>query len=333
MKAAQTTRYDKKNINLSIVEAPKPSIGAHEVLIKVSAAGLNPLDNMITRGDVKLLAPYTLPLTAGNELVGTIEEIGSAVTEFTTGERVYTRLPIARPGAFATYAAAPADAIARVPEYLSDIEAAAIPLTALTVMQAFDLMNIEAGKTIFISGGTGGVGAMAIPLAHAKGLKVITNGNGTNKERVLALGADRFIDYKSEDYTQILSNVDYVLDTLGGAETEKQMSIMRPGGKLVSLKGVPNGAFARRFGLPRWKQILLSLAGRKLDKMARSYGVSYDFIFVEANGAQLREISEIFTRHSIKPSIDSVYPFEEVNAALDKIANGSSRGKTVLKIA
>ena len=223
-----------------------------------------------------------------------------------------------------------AAALARVPEYLSDEEAAGVPLTALTVMQAFDLMGAQPGKTIFISGGTGGVGAMAIPLAKAKGLTVITNGSASGKERVLGLGADRFIDYKTENYAETLSGIDYVLDTLGGDETEKQMSIMAPGGQLVSLRGMPNKAFAQRMGMPFWKQLLFGAAGRTMDRKAQKYGVTYHFIFVESNGAQLQQVADIFAERQIKPSIDTAFPFEDVNAALDKVANGRSNGKTVI---
>ena len=330
MKAALHIKYDKKNINLTITEIAKPIITDNQVLVKVTAAGVNPLDNMISRGEVKMIVPYKLPQTAGNEVVGVVEELGSRVSNFKLGDRVFTRLPLDHIGAFAEYVAVDSEALAKVPEYLTDIEAAAVPLTALTIMQALELMGAQAGKTIFISGGTGGVGGMAIPIAKAKGLKVITNGAAVNAERVLNLGADRFIDYKTEDYTKTVSDVDYVLDTLGGAETEKQMSIMKKGGHLVSLRAMPNGAFAKRMNLPKWKQILLGLAGRKFDKMAEKYGVHYHFIFVESNGAQLQEVADIFSKLEIKPSIDTVYTFDEVNAALDKVANGRSRGKTVL---
>jgi len=330
MKAALHIKYDKKNINLTITEIAKPIITDNQVLVKVTAAGVNPLDNMISRGEVKMIVPYKLPQTAGNEVVGVVEELGSRVSNFKLGDRVFTRLPLDHIGAFAEYVAVDSEALAKVPEYLTDIEAAAVPLTALTIMQALELMGAQAGKTIFISGGTGGVGGMAIPIAKAKGLKVITNGAAANAERVLNLGADRFIDYKTEDYTKAVSDVDYVLDTLGGAETEKQMSIMKKGGHLVSLRAMPNGAFAKRMNLPKWKQILLGLAGRKFDKMAEKYGVHYHFIFVESNGAQLQEVADIFSNLEIKPSIDTVYTFDEVNAALDKVANGRSCGKTVL---
>lgn len=129
-----------------------------------------------------------------------------------------------------------------------------------------------------------------------------------------------------------MDNVDYVLDTLGGQETEKQMTIMKKAGQLVSLKGMPNGAFAKRMGFTGLKRLLFSFAGRKFDKMAQKYGVTYNFIFVQANGAQLTEVAKLFTKLELKPSLDTVYAFSDVNAALDKVANGRSRGKTVLDL-
>ena len=330
MKVAQHTAYNKNNISLTIADMPKPNIMDNQVLVKVTAAGVNPLDNMISRGEVKLIVPYNLPQIAGNEFVGIIEQIGNKVVNFRLGDRVFGRLPLNNIGAFAEYIAVDSVALAKVPTYLTDVQAAAIPLTSLTVMQAFELMEIKRNHTIFISGGTGGVGGMAIPIAKAKGLTVITNGNKENEERVLALGADQFIDYQSQDYTQILSNVDYVLDTLGGMETEKQMSIMKKGGQLVSLRAMPNGAFAKRMNFPKWKQLLFGVVGHKFDKLARNYGIHYHFVFVESNGSQLQEVADIFSKLEIKPSIDAIYSFEEINAALDKVANGHSKGKTVL---
>ncbi len=330
MKAALVEQYNKKNISVRLANLDKPTIGRKEVLIKILAAGVNPLDNMISRGEVKMIVPYKLPVVAGNEFVGVIEEVGEKVKRFKVKDRVFARLPLEKIGAFAEYVSVDEDALAKVPDYLSDIEAAAVPLTALTIMQALDVMKAESEKTIFISGGTGSVGAMAIPIAKAKGLTVITNGSAENKERVLELGASKFIDYKTEDYAKTLSGIDYVLDILGGSETEKQMRILKRGGKLVSLRAMPNGAFAKRMNLPKWKQIVLCIAGRKFDKLAEKYGVSYDFIFVESNGKQLQEVANIFDSLKIKTSIDTSYPFEQVNKALDKVANGHSKGKTVI---
>ena len=330
MRAAQVEQYNKNNISVKMVSLDIPVIGDRDVLVRVSAAGVNPLDNMISRGEVKMIVPYKLPTVAGNEFVGVVEKVGAKVSKFKANDRVFARLPLDKIGAFAEYVAVNENAIAKVPEYLSDVEAAAVPLTSLTIMQALELMKAEKGKTIFISGGTGSVGAMAIPIAKAKGLEVITNGSAENKDRVLELGASRFIDYKTEDYTKTLSNIDYVLDTLGGNETEKQMQILRKGGKMVSLRAMPNGAFAKRMRLPMWKQIILGFAGSKFDKLAGKYGISYDFIFVESNGKQLQEVADLFEKLKIKPSIDTVYTLEEVNSALDKVANGRSKGKTVI---
>ena len=332
MLAAQVEKYSKNNNSVKLVDIEKPSVGQKDVLIKVLAAGVNPLDNMIPRGEVKMIVPYKLPVIAGNEFVGIVEKVGEKVSKFKVKDRVFARLPLNKIGAFAEYVSVDENALALVPDYLSDVEAAAVPLTALTIMQALDLMKAESGKTIFISGGTGSVGAMAIPIAKAKGLTVITNGSGANRDRVIELGASRFIDYKTEDYVNTLSEVDYVLDTLGGNETEKQMKVMRKGGKLVSLRAMPNGSFAKRMNLPKWKQFLLGIAGRKFDKLADKYGVSYDFIFVESNGEQLQEVADLFESLKIKPSIDEVYPFEQINSALDKVANGHSKGKTVIEM-
>ena len=330
MRAAQVEQYNKNNISVKMVSLDIPVIGERDVLVRVSAAGVNPLDNMISRGEVKMIVPYKLPTVAGNEFVGVVEKVGANVSKFKVNDRVFARLPLDKIGAFAEYVAVNENAIAKVPNYLSDVEAAAVPLTALTIMQVMELMKAEKGKTIFISGGTGSVGAMAIPIAKAKGLEVITNGSAENKDRVLELGASRFIDYKTEDYSKSLSNIDYVLDTLGGNETEKQMQILKKGGKMVSLRAMPNGAFAKRMRLPMWKQIILGFAGSKFDKLAGKYGISYDFIFVESSGKQLQEVADLFEKLKIKPSIDTVYTLEEVNSALDKVANGRSNGKTVI---
>ena len=268
MKAAVLTGYDKNGRMLEIRDVPVPEMKDNDVLVKIRAAGVNPLDNMIIRGEVKMIVPYSFPLVMGNEFVGMVEKVGRNVKKFQPGDRVYGRMELKRIGAFAEYAAVDQGAIARVPEYLSDEEAASVPLTALTAMQALALMKPKKGETLFISGGTGSLGAMAIPVAKSYGLTVITNGNGASEERVRRLGADRFIDYKKEDYAKVLSNVDYVLDTLGDRELEKEFSILKDGGSLVSLRGMPNGEFAARTGMSMIKRLLLKVAGRKYDQMA-----------------------------------------------------------------
>ena len=332
MKAAVLSGYDKNGRNLELRELPTPEPGPGEVLVRVSAAGVNPLDNMIVRGEVKLVVPYSFPLVMGNELVGTVEKLGPGVTRFAVGDRVYGRMPLAKIGAFAEYAAVSEDALAHVPDHLSDEEAACVPLTALTALQSLELMGAKSGDTIFISGGTGSLGAMAVPIAAGVGLDVATNGNGASEERMRALGATTFIDYRKQDYAEVLHDVDHVLDTLGDRELEKEFSVLRPGGTLVSLRGMPNGEFAERSGFPFWKRLAFGMVGRKYDKMAAKRGQQYRFVFVREDGAGLERLPEILGERKIEALVDTVFTLDEVNAAMAKVAAGGSKGKTVLKV-
>ena len=333
MKAAVLTQYDKNGRKLEIREVEKPSPREKEVLVKVFTAAVNPLDNMIIRGEVKLIVPYSLPLIMGNEFAGQVEAVGSAVKRFKAGDRVYGRMPLSKIGAFAEYAAVEEGALALIPDYLSYDEAATVPLTALTAMQAFEIMQPKTGESVFISGGTGSLGAMTIPIAKSLGLTVFTNGSGDNAERVEKLGVDRFIDYKKENYADVLKDVDYVLDTLGDRELPNEFKVLKKGGRLVSLRGLPNGRFAKRAGLSFLKQLLFGFAGRKYDKMAEAKGQSYDFLFVHEDGAQLEKIGELFSsERPLETSVDTVFSLEEVNEALDKVKQGKSKGKTILKV-
>lgn len=331
MKAAWMEKYQKSGGRLIVGERELPAVGEGDVLIRVKTAGVNPLDNMILRGEVRAIVPYKPPLILGNECVGIVEKTGVAAKKFQPGDRVYGRLPLNRIGAFAEYAAVSEDALANVPESFSDEEAAAVPLTALTATQALDIIKAEAGKTIFISGGTGGFGAMAIPIAKARRLTVITSGSGKNAERVKALGADQFLDYRKSDYSKILSDIDYVIDSLGGTELGKQFGVLRRGGKLASLRGMPNGEFAVRSGMSFIKRCLFRAAGWKYDRMAAKNGQKYYFIFVRSNGEQLAEAAEILVRSGVRPAVDSVYGLDDVNEALEKVARGGSNGKTIIK--
>ncbi len=332
MKAIQIFKYNKQDISATLVEIAKPAIQADEVLVRIKAAGVNPLDNKITRGGVKMLVPHQLPLTMGHEFAGIVEEVGSQVQGLSVGDRVYGLMPTIKAGAFAEWAAVPASILAPMPEGLSYTEATSIPLTALTAYQALELMQVQAGKTIFISGGSGGFGAMAIPLAKARGLVVYTSGNAASRERILALGADRYFDYRTEDYLQELKQVDYVIDSVGGAELSKQMKLLSSGGHIVSLNGMPNGRFARSFGLPKWKQWLLAIVGWGLDRQAKRVGATYDFLFVQANGSHLKRITKLIEKRGIRPTISKVFTLEETNEALQSIDKSSSLGKTIITL-
>ncbi|MBP3867994.1 MAG: NADP-dependent oxidoreductase [Solobacterium sp.] len=331
MKAAVLTHYDKKGTELDISEILTPVPEEDEVLVKIMTAAVNPLDNMIIRGEVKLIVPYAMPLVMGNEFAGVVEKNGKNAARFKPGDRVYGRMPLKKIGAFAEYAAVKETALAVIPEYLSFEEAATVPLTALTAMQAFEVMDVHAGESVFISGGTGSLGAMAIPVAKSLGLHVYTNGSGDNEERVRKLGAEKFIDYRKENYADVLSGVDHVLDTLGDRELPNEFKVLKEGGNLVSLRGMPNGRFARRSGMPLFKRLLFQAAGRKYDRMAAAKKQTYDFLFVHEDGSQLDRIGRLFDKENpLETSIDTAFAFDEINKALDKVKQGKSKGKTIL---
>ncbi|MGX8709925.1 MAG: NADP-dependent oxidoreductase [bacterium] len=328
MKAAQINGYSKE-VKLNINDIPVPEVRDYDVLVKVKAAGVNPLDMLILRGSVKLIVDYQFPLTMGNELSGVVEAVGKGVTKFKVGDSVYTRLPEQRIGAFAEYAAVHENAVAKKPSGLDYVEAAAIPLTALTAYQVLkEKFNAQPGDRIFISGGTGGLGAMAVPMAKHFGLYVITNGGEAGRQRMLNLGADEFLDYRKEDYSKKLSNIDYVLDTT--KEIEKELGILKSGGKLVSLAGMPNYRFAAERGFPFFKRLMFGMAGSSLDRMARKQNKEYHFWFMHADGKQLEEITKFVESNNIKPSIDSTFEFKNINAALTKVDTGHSKGKVIL---
>lgn len=330
MRAVQIQKYSKK-IQVEINDVDIPQVHSREVLVKVKAAGVNPLDILNMNGSVRMIADYALPLTLGNELSGVIEAVGDEVINFKVGDSIYTRLPLDKIGSFAEYVTVHEEALSIMPENLSFIEAAAVPLTALTAYQALhDVLRVEPNKKLFIPGGTGGFGGMAIPIAKSMGLTVITSGSERSRARALSIGADQFINYKTEHYVDILSDIDYVIDTLGADEIKAELSILKPQGKLVSLKAGPNYRFAADRNLPMWKKVLFGLAGARLDSLARKNQNEYHFIFVHSSGSQLQEITSLIEKEDIKPSIDSTYWFDDIEKALIKVSTGHSQGKVVL---
>lgn len=333
MKAVQIEKYTK-DLQTMVKEIPVPTITDDQVLVKVKAAAVNPLELLNITGAVKLMQDYPMPLTLGNELTGMIEKVGSNVKDFHMGEKVYSRLPIDSIGAFAEYVAVDAKAIAHLPENLDFSTGAAAALTGLTAYQALhEELQAKAGQTVFIPGGSGSFGQMAIPLAKDLGLTVIVSGSSEAKERTLAAGADRYFDYKTENYWELLEPVDFVIDTLGEKEFDRELSIIKPGGKLVSLIAGPNKQFAIDKGMPKAKQLLFGLAGKKFDKKAREKNIEYRFIFVRSDGEQLQEISRIIEKNNIVPAVDpTLFRLEDIDQALQLVAKGHPKGKVLLQI-
>lgn len=275
-----------------------------------------------------------MPLTLGNECSGVIEKVGKKVVGFQPGDSVYARLPLHKIGTFAEYVAVNQKEITKMPAHYDFATAAAIPLTGLTAYQAIvEELKAKPGETILIPGGSGSFGQMAVPIAKAFGLHVIVTGNARAREQFLAMGVDQYLDYKQENYWEQLSEIDYVIDTLGASEFEHELSVLKKGGRLVSLRTGPNKAFAEQMHFSGLKKLLFTLAGSKFDKAARKQGKEYRFLFVRSNGAQLRKITEIVEKQQIKPAIDSrIFSLSQANKALRLVTKGPLNGKVIIQL-
>jgi NADPH:quinone reductase-like Zn-dependent oxidoreductase len=331
MKAAQLTRYAKDyKLELRNVDTPHPNHS--QVLVKVKEAAVNPLDSLIGTGSLRLIQNYRLPQTMGNELTGEIIEIGKDVKGFNVNDKVYARLPISDIGAFAEYVAINADAVALLPETLDFKTGAAAALTGLTAYQALhEILNAHAGQTLFIPGGSGSFGQMAIPIAKQMGLTVFVNGGAEARERTLNAGADKYFDFQTENYWEKLSDVDLVIDTLGQNELAHELSILKRGGQLLSLRMGPNGSFAEEQQMTTWKKLLFKANGRKMDRLAKQHGVTYHFIFVRSDGKQLQQLSTLIDQNAIVPAVDpTIFNIEQVNEAQSYLRNGRPKGKVLI---
>ena len=331
MKAVQIDRYTKE-IRPVVREIPTPDIGPGEVLVKVKAAAVNPLELLILTGSVRLIQDYPMPLTLGNECSGVVERVGSRVIGFHSGDKVYARLPLAKIGAFAGYVAVDQSALAPMPKGYDFTTAAAIPLTGLTAWQGItEELEAKPGSTLLIPGGSGSFGQMAVPIAKSLGLRVIVTGNSRARESILAAGADRYLDYKQENYWEVLSGVDYVIDTLGPGEFQRELSVLRPGGRLLSLRTGPNKAFAVKNHFGAAKRLLFTAAGTKYDRAARKQGKEYRFLFVHSDGAQLRHITQIVEQNHIVPATDPrTFTLDAARQALELVQKGPTSGKVLI---
>ena len=332
MYALQIDRY-AKNFQTVLRDLPTPEIGPKDVLVKVKAAAVNPLELLIATGSVRLIQDYPMPLTLGNECSGTVEQVGKQVTRFRPGDKVYARLPLARIGAFAEYVAVEEAALAAMPRGYDFDTAAAIPLTGLTAWQALkEELEVVPGRALLIPGGSGSFGQMAIPLAKALGMHVIVTGNAKARDAALAAGADQYLDFKRENYWENLSEMDYVIDTLGAGEFEHELSVLKPGGRLVSLRTGPNRLFADRNRFGPLKRFLFTAAGAKYDRAAKQQGKEYRFLFVRSDGAQLGEITKLVEKNHIVPRTDPrQFTLDTAQDALRLVKQGGTDGKVIIR--
>lgn len=235
MRAFVVTKYKEP---LQEADVPEPTVGERDVLVRVEAAGLNPLDEKIRAGEFKQILPYKLPLILGNDVAGTVISVGKAVRGFQVGDQVYARPDQDRIGTFAERIAVAESDLALKPASISMEEAGSLPLAALTAWQALvERGKVRPGQKVLIHAGAGGVGSIAIQLAAHLGASVATTASGSNADFVRALGADTVIDYRTQDFEQLLTGYDLVLDSLGGKNLEKSLRVLKPGGKAIGISG------------------------------------------------------------------------------------------------
>ena len=268
MKAFIVDEYGKDS-RLRAGQLPAPEIGDHDVLVRILASGVNPLDAKIMAGEFKLVLPYKPPFVLGNDLAGVVERVGPGVQRFAPGEEVYARPDKDRIGTFAELIAIDERDLALKPAALTMAEAASLPLVALTAWQALvEKANLQPGQKVLIHAGSGGVGTIAIQLAKHLGAYVATTTSTANLDWVRDLGADLVIDYRREDFEQVLRDVDVVLDPLGGENLEKSLRVLRPGGLAIGIGGPPDPDFATQLGRPLLRPVLAVLS-RKVRRAAR----------------------------------------------------------------
>ncbi|MED2186862.1 NADP-dependent oxidoreductase [Bacillus wiedmannii] len=331
MKAMIIDKYGK--VPMRMAEVPTPEINEYEVLAEIHAASINPIDFKIRDGKVKMLLKYEMPLILGNDFSGVIVKVGSKVTRFKAGDAIYARPRKNKIGTFAEYIAIHEDDIAFKPKNLSFEEAASIPLVGLTSYQALhDIMHLQKGQKILIHAGSGGVGTFAIQLAKIMGATVTTTASEAGSDLVKSLGADEIINYKTEKFEEILNDYDAVFDTIGGTTLEKSFDIIKGGGNIVSVSGMPNARFGKEFGSGFFKTLLFSLASKKLTALEKKHSAQYSFLFMKPSGDQLRTIANYIEAGKIKPVIDRVFPFEDAQKAMEYSEAGRAKGKIIVKI-
>jgi len=287
---------------------PVPEPGAGELLVRVRAAGVNPVDWKIRSGAFQ--APWlTLPLTPGYDISGEVLAVGEGVEAFEPGDGVFAYLPLSRGGGYAQQAIVKADEAALKPKRLSHMRAAGVPLAALTAWQALvDHADLQEGQTILIHAGAGGVGHFAVQIAKARGARVIATASTRNHDFLLDLGADVVLDYRTQRFEDFASDVDVVLDPIGGDTQERSYQTLKPGGILVSIVGPPSP--------------------EKLDE----HGVRGASFLVEPSDEQLATLAAMIDAGDITPHISATFPLRAAARAHGLSEGGHTRGKIVLLV-
>jgi NADPH:quinone reductase-like Zn-dependent oxidoreductase len=308
MKAVQIHQYGGRDA-LTVEEIEIPEINADDLLVRVVASSVNPVDWKIREGYLKDLLPHHLPLTLGWDVAGIVEKTGSNVQGFKVGDEVFSRPDIARNGTYAEYIAVKADEVAIKPKTISFNEAASLPLAGITAWEAlFDAANLQAEQKVLIHAASGGVGTLAVQLAKWKGAYVYATTSEKNIPFVTSLGADEVINYRDVNFKDVISGVDVVFDTVGDQVQEDSWSVLKPGGVLVSVVTPPS------------------------EERAQKEGVTAKFVFIQPNANILKQLADLVDRSSVRPVIAKEFALPDVKKAHELSESGRTVGKIVLHV-
>lgn len=315
-------------------EVPVPEPGPGDLRIRVHAAGLNPVDYKTRAGQLRVIRRYPLPAVLGNELAGTVEACGAAVKNFKIGDRVFARVDKDAMGAFAEYACVRADLAARMPETLDFPAAAAVPLAGLTALQGLrDELHAGPGMRLFIPGGAGGVGTFALQLAKQFGAEVATTASSRGEALVRRLGADVVVDYTAQKFEEVLKDYDGVFDLVGGDTLTRSFAVVKRGGTVLSIAGMPEPETARRdLGRGAGLAALFWLISLGLRRRARARGARYRYLFMHPSGADLEELAGRIDAGKLEVVVDRVVPFARISEAFNYLEGGRAKGKVVVRM-
>lgn len=332
MKAFFIRRYGGPDV-LEQGELPSPALSARDVRITVHAASVNPIDWKVRQGKARAVLPYRFPLVLGNDCSGVVSEVGAEVTEFRPGEAVFARLDKDRIGAFAEEVVVSAANVAPKPARLTHVEAASLPLVALTAWQALvDEARVQAGRTVLIHAGAGGVGSVAVQLARHLGAKVVATASAKNHDFVRGLGATTVVDYHTQRFEDVVRDADAVFDAVGGDTQLRSFQCVRRGGIVVSITDRPDVSLARALGVSRLLWPVFMAMGFRAHQTAKRHGARYRYLFMQPNGEQLRRIGALVDAGTLKPHVDRVFPFAQTKEAVAYAEGGKASGKVVIQV-
>ncbi len=310
MKAARMEKYGDAGVVEILRDVPQPTAGGGRILVEVYAASLNPADSAIRSGYMHQMMPLAFPAVPGIDIAGVVAGTDPGVSTFRTGDRVFGTASVMAggSGAFAEFAAVPAGLLAKAPAGLSFLEAAALPLAGVSALQALDMLKLEKGRTIFIQGGSGGIGTFAVQIAKQLGARVIASCRGSATDYVKSLGADQVIDFEKTAIAGNIRDCDAVFDTAGGAAYKGAFAVLKKGGIIVTIAAQPDADLAAKFGVTTLGMMTQTTSDR-LDRLAH-----------------------LVTSGAVKVHIDRVFTLDEVQQAFRAREAAHVKGKIVLQI-